>query len=91
MKILKPTASLFPITFKVPADLAKRLADAQAAARNRGLTLDLDQPLMLTLKRLLKQAEAELDTDPSPGQETPPATPPGATAAPLSFEGGEHA
>ena len=79
MKILKPSASFSSISIKVSSDLAKRVADAQAAAKERGLTFDLDQRLSRALARLLKQAEAELsdslsDTSHS-GQVSPPALP----------------
>lgn len=87
MKILKPVTSVSTISFKAGADLTKRLVVVQAAARELGLTFDVDTPLAKALARLIRQAEGEL----SLGQENPPAAPCGPLAAPQNPEEGEHA
>lgn len=68
MKILKPSTQPVTVSIRVPAELAQRLATARAAAAQRGLSLDVDQPLTKVLARLVRQAEAELAYDNNPTQ-----------------------
>jgi hypothetical protein len=64
MKILKPSTQPVTVSIRVPAELAQRLATARASAAQRGLSLDIDQPLAKALTRIVKQAEAELSNAP---------------------------
>jgi hypothetical protein len=58
--ILKPAAAASSVSFRVPADLAARLAAVRAASQPLGLVLDIEPALTKALSRLVKQAEAEL-------------------------------
>jgi hypothetical protein len=62
MKILKPSTQPASVSIRVPADVAQRLSTVKAAAAQRGLSLDVDQPLAKALARLVRQAEAELES-----------------------------
>lgn len=60
MKLLKPSTQPATVSIRVPHDLVQRLTAARASAAQRGLALDVDQPLGKALARLVKQAETEL-------------------------------